>query len=36
MRFAEIRTLLGECLRHAPGRTWLLLVLTPLGAVTPR
>ncbi|WP_327583847.1 ABC transporter ATP-binding protein/permease [Nonomuraea sp. NBC_00507] len=35
MRFAEIRTLLGECLRHAPGRTWLLLVLTPLGAVTP-
>ncbi|MFI6737660.1 ABC transporter ATP-binding protein [Nonomuraea sp. NPDC050451] len=35
MRFAEIRTLLGECLRHAPGRTWLLLVLTPLGAITP-
>jgi ATP-binding cassette subfamily B protein len=35
MRFAEIRTLLGECLRHQPGRTWLLLVLTPLGAITP-
>ncbi|MFI7129285.1 ABC transporter ATP-binding protein [Nonomuraea sp. NPDC050153] len=35
MRFTEIRTLLGECLRHAPGRTWLVLVLTPLGAITP-
>ncbi|MEV0829492.1 ABC transporter ATP-binding protein [Nonomuraea rubra] len=35
MRFTELRTLLGECLRHQPGRTWLLLVLTPLGAVTP-
>ncbi|MFI7704977.1 ABC transporter ATP-binding protein [Nonomuraea sp. NPDC049480] len=35
MRVAEIRTLLTECLRHAPGRTWLLLILTPLGAITP-
>lgn len=35
MRFAEIRMLLTECLRHAPGRTWLLLILTPLGAITP-
>ncbi|MFB4280365.1 ABC transporter ATP-binding protein [Nonomuraea sp. MTCD27] len=35
MRAAELRTLLAECLRHAPGRTWLLLVLTPLSAVTP-
>ncbi|MEW1848122.1 ABC transporter ATP-binding protein, partial [Nonomuraea angiospora] len=35
MRFAEIRTLLGESLRHAPGRTWVVLVLTPLGAIAP-
>jgi ATP-binding cassette subfamily B protein len=35
MRIAEIRTLLAECLRHRPGRTWLLLILTPLRAVAP-
>ncbi|KAB8194653.1 ATP-binding cassette domain-containing protein [Nonomuraea phyllanthi] len=35
MKVAEIRTLLGECLRHAPGRTWLLLALIPLLALSP-
>jgi ATP-binding cassette subfamily B protein len=35
MTSAGLRTLLGECLRQSPGRTWLVFVLAPLLAVAP-